>query len=79
VTTASWVSVHLLNVAFQAWIIWGGGAHWLNGTVLAHPSPPQWGAEAVKLFAWLALLGGVFWLVLGLVDPASRFISPVGS
>lgn len=69
VPTAPWVTLHLANVALQTWIIWRGGAHRLSGTSWLHPT---WGAERVKLCAWLALLGGSFWLVLGLIDPTIR-------
>jgi len=67
--TALWVTVHLANLGIQTWIIWGGGARWFSGTSWLHPT---WGAERVKLGAWLALIGGSFWLVLGLIDPTSR-------
>jgi len=73
VSTALWVTVHVANLGIQAWIIWGDGAHRLSGVSWLHPT---WGAERVKLFARLALIGGSFWLVLGLLDPAIRVMWP---
>jgi hypothetical protein len=73
VTTTIWVTLHVANLALQGWIIWGGGAHRLSGTSWLHPT---WGAERAKLLAWLALLGGSFWLILGLIDPAMRRFWP---
>jgi hypothetical protein len=73
VTTTIWVTLHLANLGLQGWIIWGGGAHHLSETSWLHPT---WGAEKAKLLAWLALLGGSFWLVLGLIDPAARRLWP---
>jgi len=77
VSTGAWLIVHVANIALQTWIIWGGGAYRLSGSIWAHPATGVWGAEGVKVFAWGALLGGVFWLILGLVDPAVRWLWPL--
>ncbi len=68
-STALWVTLDVANLGIQAWIIWGDGAHGLSRISWLHPT---WGAEMVKLLAWVALLGGSFWLILGLIDPAIR-------
>jgi hypothetical protein len=77
VATGTWVILHTANIAVQSWILWGGGANRISGTIWVHPATHGWGADGVKLFAWLALLGGVFWLIVGLMDPAARWLWPL--
>lgn len=80
-STAAWVAVQLANIGLQIWIIWGGGAQRLSGTIwtilIHHPAAASWGADGVKVFAWLALLGGTFWLAVGLIDPDIRWLWPL--
>ena len=67
--TAVWVSIHLANIGFQCWVLWGGGACRLSRASWLHPT---WGEERARFVAWCALLAGTFSLILGLIDPFAR-------
>ena len=73
---AAWVGVFLVSSLFWAWILFWGGADWLEGSWLAavfvHFRAMEWTAEGIKLFAGLVWLCESIWFAIGLFAPAAR-------
>jgi hypothetical protein len=71
-----WVILYSVGVVFWLWVIFWGGAEWLEGTLasgfLVSIFAPRWSSEGIKLFAWLALFGSTVWFVLGIFIPEAR-------
>jgi hypothetical protein len=71
-----WIILYLVGVVFWLWVIFWGGAEWLEGTLasgfLVSIFATRWRSEGIKLFAWLALLGNTTWFVLGIFIPEAR-------
>jgi hypothetical protein len=75
-TTELWILGYSANVLFWAWVIWWGGAEWLEGTFtsgfLISWLAPRWSADGIKLFGWLSLLVTSVGFVVGLFVPELR-------
>jgi hypothetical protein len=74
--TAAWVALHAANALFWLWVACWGGAERLEGTFasgwLVSVFAPNWSAEGLKLFAWIMLVAGGIWFIVGLVEPGVR-------
>ncbi len=72
-----WIIVFGLSSVFWAWIIFGGGADWLEGSLLSgflvSWLAPRWSADGIKLFAGLTWLVQGIWFVIGLFYREMRF------
>jgi hypothetical protein len=74
-----WVLLFALLMLFWCWVIFWGGADWLEESgfsVLLFWS--YWwredvSARLIRFYAWLSLIGTVIWFVAGLVNPKARF------
>jgi hypothetical protein len=72
-----WVAVFAVLSLFWSWILFWGGAEWLEGSFLSglllDVWAPRWSADGIKVFVKLTwFLAGV-WFVVGLFVPAARF------
>ena len=60
----------LLNIIFWIWVIFLGGAEWLEGSFLSGLlvwfHAPEWTAEGIKIFGWFALMGSTLWIFIRL-------------
>jgi hypothetical protein len=74
--TETWILCYLIDFLCWAWVIWCGGAEWLEGTFastfLVSWLAPSWSAEGIRLFAWLSLLVSVVAFVVGFFVPDLR-------
>ncbi len=72
-----WIAIFGLSSLFWAWIIFGGGADWLEGSLLSgflvSWLAPRWSADGIKLFAVLTWLVQGIWFVIGLFHREMRF------
>ncbi len=72
-----WIGLFVASSLFWAWLLFWGGAEWLDGSFLSglliHFRAPEWGAEGIKLFAVLSWLGQTIWFVIGLFAKSSRW------
>jgi hypothetical protein len=75
-STNAWIVSHAMSTVFWLWVACWGGAERLEGTLssgcLISVFAPSWSADGLRVFAWLALLGGIVWFVVGLINPAAR-------
>ena len=74
---AGWIALFAASSLFWCWLLFWGGAEWLEGSflsgLLVHFRAPHWSAEGIKLFAGLTwFLQGV-WFLLGLFVPEARW------
>jgi hypothetical protein len=71
------VAFFVVSCLFWAWVLFLGGAEWLEGSWLAgllvHVRAPEVSAEGIKVIAALLWLFEVVWSVLGLFDKDLRF------
>jgi hypothetical protein len=71
-----WISLFAVELLFWLWIVKWGGAERLEGTFasgfLISILAPSWSAEGIKLFAWLTMIAGSIWFVIGLFYPDIR-------
>jgi len=56
-----------LSAIFVAWVVYFGGAEWLEGTItsafVVDRRAPTWSAAGIKLYTLVAWIGGVLtWL-----------------
>jgi hypothetical protein len=76
ITAETWVLSYAANFLFWAWVIWWGGAEWLEGTLtsafLVSWLAPTWTADGIRLFAWLSLLVSLVAFIAGFVVPDLR-------
>ena len=74
--THTWVLCYAVNVLFWLWVIFWGGAEWLEGTLssafLIAWLAPNWSAEGIRLFAWLSLIFSLVAFVVGFFVPNLR-------
>lgn len=75
-STETWILCYVFDFLFWAWIIWWGGAKWLEAT-LASPffvrcRAPGWSSEGIRVFAWLCLLVSVVVFAMGIFVPELR-------
>ena len=75
-TLLAWTGVFAVASLFWAWVVFGGGADWLDETgvisVLVGWSGMAWSAQGIRLYAggtW-ALTG--CWYVFGVFEPAMQ-------
>jgi hypothetical protein len=65
-----WSLLYVASVLFWVWVIWWGGAEWLEGTfvsgLLIHVFAPDWSVHGIKLFAWASLIGSLVALFVNL-------------
>ena len=77
---AVWIGLFLVSSLFWAWILFLGGADWLEGSWLAavfvHFRAMEWTAEGIRLFAALMWLGQGIWFVVGLFVKDARVFMP---
>lgn len=76
---ALWVGLFALASLVWAWILFWGGADWLEGSWLAvvfvHFRAVEWSADGIRLFAGLMWLLQTVWFVIGLfVKDARLFV-----
>jgi hypothetical protein len=71
-----WTALFLATSLFWFWILFKGGADWLEGSILVglllHFRATTWTAEGIKLFAGIAWLGEIVWFVVGLFSREVR-------
>jgi hypothetical protein len=71
-----WVLLYALETAFAAWIIKGGGAERLEGTVtsgfLISIFAPRWTANGIRIFVWLTWGLSTLAFGIGLFSPEFR-------
>jgi hypothetical protein len=76
VSLTAWIILYLIELLFWVWIIRWGGAERLEDSfisgILINYFAPRWGAEGIKLFAWLAIIAGSGWFFAGLFYPEIR-------
>lgn len=74
----AWVGLFLACSLFWGWLVFGGGADWLEGSLLAalvvHARATAWTAEGIKAFAVLMWLGQGVWFVIGLFSKDARLV-----
>jgi hypothetical protein len=72
-----WVATFALTSLFWAWVLFWGGADWLEGSflsgLLVDIFAPRWSAAGIKVFAALTWLIEGLWFAVGLFIPAARF------
>lgn len=77
---AVWVGVFAVTSLFWVWIIFLGGADWLEGSWLAafiiSSTAMEWSAEVIKLFAGLMWFGAGIWFTIGLFVKDARLFLP---
>ncbi len=73
-----WIAVFVLYSAFCAWVIFGGGADWLEGSFLSgfliSWFAPRWSADGIKLIVSLTWLLECIWFLIGLFHPEMRIL-----
>lgn len=56
-----WIGLFVVSSLFWAWLLFGGGAEWVEGSWLAavfvHFRAMEWTADGIRLFA------GLMWLI----------------
>ena len=61
------IGLYLVGVIIFLWIIFRGGANRLDGTLksglLFSPLAVNWGAEGLKLAAWIGLIASTYYFV----------------
>lgn len=75
-SVVGWIIYHAIGTVFWLWLLRWGGAEWIEGWGawgLLGWFSGHWGAEQIKLYALLILIGELIWFVLGLFFPACRF------
>jgi hypothetical protein len=71
-----WIVLFLLASLLWAWILFWGGADWLESSFLSelilHFRAPLWSADGIRIFAGLTWLAQTSWFILGLFHPEAR-------
>ena len=66
----AWVAVFALSSLFWCWLLFWGGADWLEGSWLAaffvHARAMEWSADGIRAFAGLMWLCQGIWFTIGL-------------
>jgi hypothetical protein len=71
-----WVAGFAATSLLWAWILFWGGAEWLEGTMASgflHVLAYRWSADGIKLFVGLTWLFEGIWFAIGLFLPSARF------
>jgi hypothetical protein len=75
-TLLAWVVLFALCSLLYAWILFGGGAEWLDGSILSaflvDSHAPRWSPEGIKHFVGATWVLQGIWFVVGLFWPAAR-------
>lgn len=73
---AGWIVLFVVSSLFWCWLLFWGGADWLEGSWLAglivHFRATEWTAEGIKVFAALMWLCQTIWFIVGLFTPEAR-------
>ncbi|HEY1190411.1 MAG TPA: hypothetical protein VGE74_22445 [Gemmata sp.] len=73
----AWIGLFLISSLFWAWLLFLGGANWLEGSWLAavvvHFRAMEWTADGIRLFAMLTWGLETIWFGVGLFVPGARF------
>ncbi len=71
-----WIGVFLFCSLFWAWLIFWGGANWLERTwliaIVVDAGAIDWTAEGIRFFAMLVWILQTIWFVIGLFVPSAR-------
>ena len=71
-----WTLFWAISSLFWLWVCLWGGADKLEGTflsgIIVDIFAPRWNTNGLKIFAWLFLILGSGWFVLGLFKPELR-------
>ncbi len=74
----AWIALFAITSLFWAWILFWGGADWLEGSWLAavflYFRAMEWSAEGIKAFAALMWLAEGLWFTLGLFVRDARML-----
>jgi hypothetical protein len=72
-----WVILFAVTSLFWAWIVFGGGAERLEGTIAAvlliDWFAARWSADGIRAFAVFTWLLQTIWFAIGLFVPTARF------
>jgi hypothetical protein len=71
-----WILLFLFHSALYGWIVFGGGAEWLEDTflvtLLVHFRAQHLDSEGIRAMALVLWIGMLFWFVMGIRDPDLR-------
>jgi hypothetical protein len=72
-----WIALYLVTSLLWVWVLFLGGADWLEGSFLAgllvHVFAPRWSADGLRVFAAGTWLLQTIWFIVGLFVPSARF------
>ena len=75
---ALWLLLYVGNTAFVWWVVWGGGASWLQGWrslfIVDWLFAYRWNSEQIALYVLVCWVGHTIWFLVGLFLPAARSI-----
>ncbi len=67
-----WIGLFLAASLFAFWVLFWGGADWLEGSFLAaflvHFRAAAWTADGIKVFVAIGWFGEGVWFVIGLFN-----------
>lgn len=71
-----WFLLYALNTTFAWWIVWGGGASWLEGwrslLIIDWLFAYRWSSEQIALYTLLCWVGHTVWFLVGVFSPEAR-------
>lgn len=70
-----WIVIFVSVSLFWVWIIFAGGAEFLEGSVfslLVGWWAINWSADGIRLFAWVSWILSGLWFLLGVFVPEAR-------
>lgn len=74
-----WIGIYITDIIFWAWIVFWGGAEWLEGTFasgfVVFFWAPRWSSEGIKLYTWGQFILHTIWFLIGLFSPSARFFA----
>ena len=74
-----WIISYIALTIFWLWIVRWGGAEWVEGKFisgfLVHIWAVTWSAEAIKVFAWGALIINTVLFALGIIFSDFRWFN----
>jgi hypothetical protein len=69
---ALWVLLFVISSLFSGWVLFWGGAEWLEGSfvslLVVSGRAANWSSDGIKIFVALSWLASLFWFVIGLFD-----------
>ncbi|HZK79630.1 MAG TPA: hypothetical protein VFC46_01150 [Humisphaera sp.] len=76
----TWIEIFAACSLFWTWILFWGGADWLEGSflsgVLLWFRAPEWSSEGIQLFAACSWVFQAIWFIIGLFIPSLRLLLP---